>query len=56
MVYPPLPHRETCPDRMYELVRDYPFAHLFSTSAEAGHHVTRLPFAADAAERPRGGA
>jgi len=46
MAYPPLPHRETDNAKMRALVRNCPFAHVF-TSAPGGQRVTRMPVFAD---------
>ncbi|MEL6370126.1 MAG: FMN-binding negative transcriptional regulator [Pseudomonadota bacterium] len=46
MAYPPLPHTEKSNAKIQELVREFPFGHMFSTGPD-GHHVTRLPFAMD---------
>ena len=46
MKYPPKPHQENAPDKIEALMRNYPFAHLFSTNHQR-HNVTRLPFILD---------
>jgi transcriptional regulator len=45
MTYPPLPYRVNDPQRAVQLVRDYPFAHLFTAHGDL--RATRIPFVAD---------
>lgn len=49
MVYPPRPHQEHDPARIEGLIRDFPFAHLFTGEKEK-LQVTRVPFALDVAD------
>ena len=46
MAYPPLPHTERNADKIEALIREHPFAHIFTTGTN-GHNVTRLPFMMD---------
>jgi transcriptional regulator len=43
--YPPLPYQVNDPERAVPLVRDYPFAHLFTAHGDL--RATRIPFVAD---------
>lgn len=46
MAYPPRPHQEHDLAKIEALIRDFPFAHLFTGEKDA-LRVTRLPFALD---------